>query len=337
MQCISPVKLPCKPSDPEFPHKVFVYRPCGKCYACRANLRRDWFFRLRSHAYNSVSSLFVTLTYDEQHLPRSDCGWPTTVKRDLQLFFKRLRKKLQSYEKEKGNKPKISYYAINDYGGEFERPHYHVLLFGLPVPLESILKEIWPLGSIDTQPITAQRINYVLAYHIRKCERAREDLQTTGMEDYYALISNHIGESLAADRWSSALRSGPVPGTCLLDGRGTVPYRIPRYVLDKGFTRQEIDKIKEAKLKYHETILEEILEKTGSGDWLSAREALRQLERQRREQIVAKAMRIKNEHAIRTFKNNLIKFSKNEYIQQIARRTAEAFDALHASDCPVHW
>ena len=336
MQCINPVKLPCKPSDPEFPYKSFVYRPCGKCYACRANLRRDWFLRLRSHAYNSVSSLFVTLTYDEEHLPRSDCGWPTTVKRDLQLFFKRLRKNLQSYEKEKGEKFKISYYAINDYGGEFERPHYHILLFGLPVPLESFIKKAWTFGSIDTQPITVQRINYVLAYHIRKSERNREELQATGVEDYYALISNHLGESLASSRWCSALRSGPVPGTCVLDGKGTVPYRIPRYILDKGFSQEEIDTIKESKLKYHEAFLEEILDKVGRSDWLFARETLWLRECERREQIVAKAMRVKNQHAIRTFKKNLIKFSKNEYIQQIARRSAEAFNALYESDGVVH-
>jgi hypothetical protein len=44
------------------------------------------------------------------------------VKRDLQLFFKRLRKAYPDV--------KLRYFACGKYGEQFARPHYHVILFG---------------------------------------------------------------------------------------------------------------------------------------------------------------------------------------------------------------
>lgn len=61
-------------------------------------------------------SCFVTLTYSNEFLPPGG----SLVKRDLQLFMKRLRK-----EHGEG----IRFYACGEYGEKNMRPHYHVLLF----------------------------------------------------------------------------------------------------------------------------------------------------------------------------------------------------------------
>ena len=56
-------------------------------------------------------------------------GWNGTLrKKDLQLFFKRLRHKI----------PKFSYLACGEYGGETERPHYHAILFGAELPAKTM-------------------------------------------------------------------------------------------------------------------------------------------------------------------------------------------------------
>ena len=54
----------------------------------------------------------------------------TLVKRDLQLFLKRLRKKLvKTYGKDK--KFRIRFIGCGEYGGTFGRPHYHLVIFGM--------------------------------------------------------------------------------------------------------------------------------------------------------------------------------------------------------------
>ena len=60
---------------------------------------------------------FLTLTYDEANLPRHG----QLLKRDLQLFFKRLRKLMGPFR----------YVACGEYGDLRRRPHFHVALFGV--------------------------------------------------------------------------------------------------------------------------------------------------------------------------------------------------------------
>jgi len=65
--------------------------PCGKCLACSSNYRRDWVARMILESQAHSDAVFVTLTYSDDNLP--DRG--SLVKRDLQLFFKRLRRRLE--------------------------------------------------------------------------------------------------------------------------------------------------------------------------------------------------------------------------------------------------
>ena len=62
---------------------------------------------------------FVTLTYDDAHIPVDH----QLSKRDAQLFIKRLRYYL--------GKRKIRYYLCGEYGERFGRPHYHAILFNV--------------------------------------------------------------------------------------------------------------------------------------------------------------------------------------------------------------
>lgn len=64
------------------------------------------------------SNAFVTLTYDEEHLPKDG----SVSVRAMQLFIKRLRK--AGY--------KFRYYLVGEYGDQSYRPHYHIALFGFP-------------------------------------------------------------------------------------------------------------------------------------------------------------------------------------------------------------
>lgn len=126
--------------------------PCGKCYVCKSNKRREWFTRLYFEQKRVPSSVFVTLTYDDEHLPVKS-GRPCVVKRDIQLFLKRLRKKCS-----------FRYFIVSEYGPTTLRPHYHGLFFGLSVMDEPKILSAWQNGFVSVGSVTSNSINYVCKY-----------------------------------------------------------------------------------------------------------------------------------------------------------------------------
>lgn len=96
--------------------------PCGKCIGCRLERSRKWAMRCVYEASLHAENSFLTLTYSPEFLPEGG----TLVKRDLQLFMKRLRKTFPG--------KRIRYFACGEYGENFARPHYHVILFGFSPP-----------------------------------------------------------------------------------------------------------------------------------------------------------------------------------------------------------
>ncbi|AXH77073.1 MAG: replication initiator protein [Microviridae sp.] len=90
--------------------------PCGQCIGCRIDRSRQWALRCVHEAKLHKENCFVTLTYDDEHLPPAD----TLLKTDLQYFFRKLRKSGVNFR----------YYACGEYGDISQRPHYHAIIFG---------------------------------------------------------------------------------------------------------------------------------------------------------------------------------------------------------------
>ena len=113
--------------DPKFGTRfpVFYLVPCGHCSLCRNKKCLDWMTRcLCESASSEYPPFFITLTYDNEHLPKAG-----VQKRDLQLFFKRLRINLF---REFGDTIPLRYFFRSEYGSKNKRPHYHGLVWNLP-------------------------------------------------------------------------------------------------------------------------------------------------------------------------------------------------------------
>lgn len=134
------------------PEKAPVLVPCGKCIECVQAYSRSWSLRVMLEARQHKENCVVTLTYNDEHLPKDG----ELSKRDVQLFFKRLRKYL-------GVKS-VRYFYCGEYGDRYSRPHYHVILFGWkPNDLEyfyttkkgsriyksEIMKRLWSIPARD--------------------------------------------------------------------------------------------------------------------------------------------------------------------------------------------
>lgn len=154
--------------------------PCGYCLNCRVDKRNMWSDRCMYELCTKLSASFVTLTYDDVHLyekmvvdPSSpdDAYLPTLDYSDVRKYINRLRMKIKRLPKEQHNvlcNPDFSYIYVGEYGENgsvFDRPHFHILFFGLDFALcRKLFVDEWYGGIVDVLPVLDGAINYVLKY-----------------------------------------------------------------------------------------------------------------------------------------------------------------------------
>lgn len=218
--------------------------PCGKCPPCIKTHSKGWVFRLQQESKDHQTELFLNLTYDEKHVPKNKYGINTLRKKDLQLFWKRLRKRLHDHY---GDKYKFKYYACGEYGTQTNRPHYHAVIFGLPKlmcvdPQE--ITDIWGKGHIVLGSVTGGSIAYVTQYVHKKAikgfENVYEQLIKTnkhgwrikGCEPEFSAMSKKLGLNYITPAMIKYHREN-LAAYCTLDGG--IKTSMPRYYRDKIF------------------------------------------------------------------------------------------------------
>lgn len=178
--------------------------------------------------YWNNEAVFLTLTYDDEHLPITG----SLVKKDLQNFWKRLRK---DYEKP------IRYYACGEYGDNTMRPHYHAIVFGLPYDKTSrkLVKDNWTLcdpfrfdynpnkrSEQGFAPVSPDDIRYVCGYVQKKYNgKKAEEVYGKNRISPFSVSSRGLGLRFAQDN-KKELENGEITF------RGH-PVSIPRYYIKK--------------------------------------------------------------------------------------------------------
>lgn len=125
----------------------------------------EWSTRMLHEAAYHQGSVFLTLTYSDEALPDP----PVVQRRVLQLYLKRLRKRLAPR--------RIKYYGVGEYGEQYARPHYHLIVFGLGLWEHQIRKvqqgyhcldgpayRAWGHGLVGIDTISAATCRYVSNY-----------------------------------------------------------------------------------------------------------------------------------------------------------------------------
>ena len=206
--------------------------PCGKCGACLSNKRDEWSIRLQEEARINRNGYFITLTYMDQEIPMNDEGYYSLEKRDLNLFLKNIRSKIdrldwdtysmdmyiekpeiERYHKMMGIKKKarvlpFRYYAIGEYGSKFERPHYHVIGFNIPMTVLREVQECWNKGIVDIGKAEQGSIHYVAGYHVTANKKKRRE--TPGVFETKGLVPT--GELTKTGRKKKRLETIKIDG-----------------------------------------------------------------------------------------------------------------------------
>lgn len=126
MTCINP-RLAYRKTNGQFtlaktgqePIANSILVPCGVCMACRIKHTRDWSTRMVHEAYtHKTESSFITLTYDDEHLPDHN----NLIPNHLSDFVREVRRKIKPQ--------KLRYFGVGEFGETTGRAHYHAILFG---------------------------------------------------------------------------------------------------------------------------------------------------------------------------------------------------------------
>lgn len=170
--------------------------PCGRCIGCRQDHARQWYSRcIHESKLHQVNS-FLTLTYNPDTIPE---GF-TLVKEDLQKFIKRLRKSIEPKQ--------VRYYACGEYGKKYDRPHYHLLLFGYDfidkrmrnqlsqqsgVYTSEELEKLWTKGFSTVGDFNEKTCKYVTSYVTQKITGKHADSHYQGRTPEFATMSRRPG------------------------------------------------------------------------------------------------------------------------------------------------
>lgn len=153
--------------------------PCGKCAACQKTRTQNWGVRSVHESLLHEQNSFITLSYNDKHLPPGGNLQPD----DFTLFMKRLRKHCEPKQ--------IRYLMCGEYGTKNHRPHYHALIFGYQFPdltiykmtkdgnvlyNSKILHKLWGKGFSPIGNVTIQSAQYVAKY-INKAPDHLPDLE----------------------------------------------------------------------------------------------------------------------------------------------------------------
>lgn len=208
--------------------------PCAKCDACRMNQARDLATRCMMEFHSSnQTGIFLTLTYDDEHLPADK----KFCERHVVLFMKKLRKIAN-----------VRSMGVAEYGPQTHRPHYHILIFGWEPKIKELVRKsssshagqnydiftsktiakIWQHGKHEFGTITEQSCSYVARYTKKKNAKEKDEFKSKSI-----CRSRRPGLGAAfTDRYA-----GPISqlGSVMLIGPSASPqqYAIPRYVFDR--------------------------------------------------------------------------------------------------------
>lgn len=236
---------------------------CGQCIGCRLKRSTIWATRIMheiSTTPNETAS-FITLTYDDKHLPSDS----SLRKEHFQKFIKRFRKAISPQ--------KIRYFMCGEYGDQSWRPHYHAIIFGYdftqgiqykkewcgkrqqvqvtdvnnPYFISPLLTALWEKGNHILTNATFDTAAYVARYVTKKVNGEKADqhynrllidwneftgeidnFQEVQLEPEYATMSRgRDGKRGIGHEWYQKYKSDCYPSNYLIKDGSKIP--IPNY------------------------------------------------------------------------------------------------------------
>lgn len=242
---------------------IRIELPCKKCIECTRSRAREWSIRCELESQLYKENYFVTLTYNNENVPFNfysvyDCETDTYLKKRVMTLEKthtfKFMKLLRQNYKRKFNHDNIRFFMCGEYGTKFERPHYHYILFNLPIyDLELIghskngfplyrsrfLEKSWKYGFVTIQKYSIETARYTAQYCCKKMSKAEAKLQCREPEFINMSRNKGIGFQWFAENVDKIynLKGDFVDSSiyhCDVKGKN---YNVSTFDIPKAFTR----------------------------------------------------------------------------------------------------
>lgn len=211
--------------------------PCGKCLGCRQAHANQWALRCQHEAASWKRNTFLTLTYDDKHVPHDNTLQPA----HLQLFLKRLRKHASGRKSyiDSNRTANIRFFACGEYGELKNRPHYHLLLFncgfkdthtvGKDLQESEILRDLWPHGGHRAADAQAGAVaGYIAKYNLKQSGRS-PNYDADGVWRQPPFLRMSLRPAIG-NEWLKRYATDLHGGYAVINGRQT---KLPRYYRDR--------------------------------------------------------------------------------------------------------
>lgn len=143
---------------------------------------REWAVRCALEDARQEHSAFVTLTYNDEHVP------VTLSKAHLSGWLKRLRARVRAADEARRREAGkcreewpyacVRFFGCGEYGEQRGRPHYHALVWGVSDP--SLFSKAWrdskgrEIGIVSVDRVEPASIAYVCGYVTKKVSMQQE-------------------------------------------------------------------------------------------------------------------------------------------------------------------
>lgn len=239
--------------------------PCGKCVGCQKDRAKVWSMRLMAEYKTSINAYFITLTYDEEHLPKNN----QVNKKELQKFFK----SLKDFYRYNFNYFGIRYFAVGEYGSNSWRPHYHFIVYNIPldstdfelfnikvpkndflfrlrereqsssgVLFESLfLRKLWNKGINRIGRVSIESCSYVARYCNKKINRdidIKKALESINFQPEFMICSKNLGKNWYLQNTENLLNNN-----LKMTFQGKI-VGVPRYFKEYCLTNEEKERAK---------------------------------------------------------------------------------------------
>lgn len=228
-----------------------ILLPCGQCIGCRLEKSRQWALRCVHEASLHDDNCFITLTYDDVHLPPGG----SLQLDDIQNFFKRFRDRIYP--------AKLRFFQCGEYGTQLQRPHHHACIFGYDFPDKELffrsstgfnvwrsplLEDLWQFGFSSIGDLTFETAAYTARYIMKKINGDDAEEHYQGRKPEFITMSRRPG--IAAD-WAKKYFSDIYPKD-FVTIKGGIKCRPAKFYdrLFDQFHHSEMKKIKSKRSAY---------------------------------------------------------------------------------------
>ena len=169
-------------------------RPCGQCVHCKVVRRKELVGRCVAENETTLS-MCATLTLSDLGIKKRDWNTPEAWQLEIETFRRRIQRRT-------GIKPKVRWTA--EHGEDFDRPHAHALVFGVPpewVPTKRqdyLDVDWWKHGYVSVDNVTNASAGYVVGY-LTDEDKAKKRIKSAA--------SKNIGREYL-ERWIQHMHEG---------------------------------------------------------------------------------------------------------------------------------